>query len=61
MQRIGNIVAVKSYVESKNDFGVDVRNDWVVEFEIVDIGTFSYNLLYVNIGGERTGEFIKLN
>lgn len=52
---------MKSYVESKNDFGVDVRNDWVVEFEIVDIGTFSYNLLYVNIGGERTGEFIKLN
>lgn len=61
MQRSGNIVAVKSYVESKNDFGLDVRNDWLVEFEIADIGTYSYNLLYANIGGEKIGEFIELN
>lgn len=61
IQRNGNIVGVKSYVDSKNDFGVAVRNDWIVEFEVVDIGTFSYNLLYANIGGEKIGEFIELN
>ncbi len=61
MQRKGNIVAVKSYVESKNDFGVEVRNDWLVEFEIVDVGTYSYNLLYANMGGEEIGEFMDLD
>ena len=61
MQRKGNIVAVKSYVESKNDFGVEVRNDWLVEFEIVDVGTYSYNLLSANMGGEEIGEFMDLD
>lgn len=60
MQRSGNIVAVQSYVDAKNDFGAKIRNNWVVEFEVVDMDTYSYNLIYTNIGGQEYGEFIEL-
>lgn len=60
MQRNGNMVAVQSYVDAKNDFGAKVRSDWIVEFEVIDIKTYSYNLIYANIDGQEYGEFIEL-
>lgn len=61
MQRKGDIVGVQSYVDSKNALGAVVRNEWLVEFQVIDLSSFSYNTLYVQIDGEKSGEFVDLN
>lgn len=61
MQRKGDIVGVQSYVDSKNALGTVVRSQWLVEFQVIDLDSFSYDTLYVQIDGETSGEFIDLN
>lgn len=61
MQKNGDIVAVQSYVEVKNDFGMKVRNNFVVEFRVIDMDSYSYELIYINIEGQESGEFINLD
>ena len=60
MQRNGSVISVQSYVDAKNDFNAKVRTDWIVEFEVIDMDTYSYNLIYANIGGQKYGEFLEL-
>lgn len=60
MQKDGDIIAVQSYVEAKNDFNAKVRTDWIVEFKVVDADSYSYELIYANIGGNKVGKFIDL-
>lgn len=61
MSRKGNIVGVQSYVDAKNAMNAKVRENWLVEFEVIDISTFSCNPVYVNIGGKKSGTYIDLN
>lgn len=61
MQRNKDIVCVQSYVDAENSFGAMIRNKWVVEFRIIDIETYSYEILYINIDGEEAGEYIELD
>lgn len=52
MSKNGDIIAVQSYVDAENSFGAMIRSKWTVQFEVIDISTYSYNPLYVNIDGE---------
>jgi hypothetical protein len=62
MQRNGNTVAVKSYVDATNSFGATVRTNFVVEFEVIDEATFSYNTIYIETDGTVLyGSWVDLN
>ena len=61
MQRNGNTVAVKGYVEAKNAFGVMLRNEFIVQFYVVDADTYTYEVYYIAIGDQSTGEFQDMN
>lgn len=58
-EKFGDIVAVQGYVDAKNALGVEIRNQWVVQFTVLDMDTFSCQPIYINIDGEETGEFIE--
>lgn len=62
MSKNENIVAVQSYVDAQNSFGATVRSKWLVEFRVIDLDTYSYEPIYVNINGEVLhGEYVDLN
>lgn len=60
MAKKGDYVAVKGYVDAINSFNAQVRSQFVVEFKIIDLSTFSYETVYLNIDGESVGEYIDL-
>lgn len=60
MQRYGDIGAVQAYVDSQNAFGAMVRNDFVVQFRVLDIDTLTYEILYIQIGDESAGKFVDM-
>lgn len=61
MSKNGNIIAVQSYVDAENSFGATTRSKWTVQFEVVDISTYSYTTLYVNVDGETLyGEWVDM-
>lgn len=51
MSRNGKKLTVQSYVDSDNSFGASIRNDWTVQYKVIDKDSYSYKVLYVNIGG----------
>ncbi len=61
MKRNKDMIIVQSYVDAQNSFGALVRNQWTVEFKILDIDSFSYEIVYINIDGNTAGEYIELN
>lgn len=61
MQRNGDLVAVQSYVDAQNSFGAEIRSEFLVEFQVIDIDTYTYLPIYINIDGETSGEFIDLD
>jgi|GEM_PF-1245091 hypothetical protein len=61
MQRNGDYVAVQSYVDAENSFGASIRSNFVVEFKILSIKDYTYQTVYININGTKSGEFKKLN
>ena len=62
MSKNEDIVAVQSYVEAQNSFGTMVRSKWLVEFRVIDLDTYLYEPLYINIDGEVLyGEYVDLN
>lgn len=61
MQRNGDIVAVQSYVDAKNSFNATTRTKWMVEFKVLDLETYSYEVLYINMDGETSGEYVELD
>lgn len=58
IQRNGSLVAVKSYVDATNSFGAKVRTNWTVQFVVYDMENFSYEAVYINMDGQKSGEFI---
>lgn len=61
MQRNGDTVAVSGYVDSENSFGAMIRAEWVVQFRVINLKAFEYEVLYIWIDGESTGEFVELD
>lgn len=61
IERNGALVVVQSYVDAKNSFNATVRSNWTVEFMVYDLNTYSYDALYIEIDGEKSGEYIKLD
>ncbi len=61
MQRNGDIVAVQSYVDATNSFGATIRSKWLVEFKVLDLENYSYEILYINMDGETSGEYVELD
>lgn len=61
MQRSEDIVAVQSYVDAKNSLNAKVRTKWMVEFKVLDLDNYSYEILYINIDGETSGEYVELD
>lgn len=60
MQKDGDIVAVQSYVDAKNSFNATIRTKWMVEFKVLDLETYLYEVLYINVDGETSGEYVEL-
>lgn len=60
IEKSGDTVVVQSYVDSNNYYGQKVRTNYIVEFKVLDIDTFSYELIYANIGGEEYGTYIDI-
>jgi hypothetical protein len=61
IERNGALVVVQSYVDAKNSFNAMARSSWTVEFMVYDLNTYSYDTLYIEIDGEKSGEYIKLD
>lgn len=61
MARNKDIVAVQSYVDSQNSFGAMIRSEWIVQFKVTDISSYSYQLIYANIDGNIYGEFLDMD
>lgn len=61
MQKNGDYVAVKGYLDSKNSLGTTIRNDFIVEFKVTDISSYSYETIYTEIGRELSGTFKSLD
>ncbi len=61
MARNGSLVAVRGTVEGQNAFGVMIQNDFVVEFVLTDFDNYGYDLVFLRIGNEQSGEFISLD
>lgn len=61
MARNKNIVAVQSYVDAQNSFGAMIRSEWTVQFKVIDISSYSYQLIYANIDGNIYGEFLEMD
>lgn len=61
MARNKDIVAVQSYVDSQNSFGAMVRSEWTVQFRVLNISTYSYEIIYANIDGSIYGEYIDMD
>lgn len=61
MERKGHLVVVQSYVYSTNSFGAEIRSDFTVEMLVYDIDNFFYDVVYINIDGETSGEYVSLD
>lgn len=60
MKKSGDLVVVQSYVDAQNGFGAIIRTNYTVEFRVIDIDSFSYELIYANIDGNVTGTYIEI-
>lgn len=61
MQKNGDVIAVQSYVDAKNSFNAKVRSKWTVQFKVIDLSSYSYETLYINIDGEESGNFVEMD
>lgn len=57
----GDLVLVQSYVSAENSFGATVSSRWEVQFEVLDMETYSYDLKYINFDGEKSGSYIEMD
>ena len=57
----GNLVLVQSYVDATNSFGATIRSKWEVQFVVLDMDTYSYDLKYINFDGEKAGNYIDMD
>ncbi len=60
MGRNKEYVAVQGYVDATNSFGAQLRSKFVVEFKVIDLSVFSYEVVYINIDGQTSGEYVDI-
>lgn len=61
MGRNGDYVVVQSYVDADNSFGANIRSEYTVEFQVIDMDLYSYQPIYINIDGEESGTYKNLD
>lgn len=61
MARNKDLVVVKSYVTAKNSFDAKIQTDYMVEFQVLDKDNFVYNVIYIKLDNETSGEYIDIN
>lgn len=59
-QKKDNLVAIKGYVDADNSFGAKIRSDYIVQFYVTDLQNLLYEVTYVEVDGEKSGEFINI-
>ena len=57
--RFGDVVSVQGYVDAQNAFGAEVRSEWLVQFVVLEMDTYTCEPIYINIDGKTTGEYIE--
>ena len=57
MSKNGDMITVQGYVDCKNAFNATVRSNYTVQFNVIDMDSYSYEPLYVNIDGDEAGEY----
>lgn len=58
MERKGDLVAVSGWVYAENGFGATIQNDWIVQFTVMDLDSYAYNIEYIQIGSDSVGQYI---
>lgn len=61
MQRNGDLVGIEGYFDAQNTYGAMIRSKYLIEVTITDLDTYDYNVVYVNIDGEKIkGEWVEV-
>lgn len=60
MQKNGDLVAVQSYVDAINSFGAEIRSKWTVQYRVIDLKNYVYEVIFINLDGESSGKFIDM-
>ena len=58
-QKKDNLIAIKGYVSAKNSFNAVVKSEYIIQFVVNDLEHFDYVVNYIEIDGEKQGEFIE--
>lgn len=53
MKRNWKLVTVQSYADASNVFGGRVRNNWTTQFKVKNKKEYSYEVKYLEIGGQK--------
>ncbi len=61
MGRNKDYVVVQGYVDATNSFGAQIRSEFIVEFIVIDLSSYSYEPVYINIDGQTSGEYVDIN
>lgn len=61
MSKNGDLVVVQSYVDSQNAFGATVRNDWTVQYTVIDMDSYLCDPNYIKIGEESSGTYLSMD
>lgn len=59
--KTGDVITVQSYVDAKNALNATVRSNWTVQFIPLDMDTYTYEVTYINIGGDKVGTYTEIN
>jgi hypothetical protein len=60
-QKKGNIIAMKGTVTAKNRMNEKITSEFVVEIIVYDKYSFNYDVLYLKLDGESSGEWVSLD
>lgn len=58
-QKKDNLIAIKGYVSAKNSFNAVVNSEYIIQFLVNDLDNWDYVVNYIEIDGEKQGEFIE--
>lgn len=52
MKKNGKLLTVSGYVDAQNSFGAKIRSNWTVQFKVIDLESFLYDVKYLNIDNQ---------
>ena len=59
-QKYKNLVAIKGYVTAENSLNAKVKTPYIVEFYVTSYDNYTYEVQYIEIDGNKSGEFIEI-